>query len=60
MNASEMVELLAELFEEHADEHDGEAISVRSLKDAGVLTHDDGLLVRVGDREYQLTVVRSR
>ena len=50
----------AEVAEEFVD-GDAEApeISVTSFRDAGVLTNNAGLVVRVGRREFQLTVVES-
>ena len=37
-----------------------EGVRARSFEDEGVLTTDRGLVVKVGDTEYQLTIVRSR
>jgi hypothetical protein len=39
---------------------DGPALEAATFRDAGVLTTDAGLVVRVGAREFQVTIVRSR
>jgi len=39
---------------------DGPALEAATFHDAGVLTTDAGLVVRVGAREFQVTIVRSR
>ncbi len=39
---------------------DGPALEAATFHDAGVLTHSAGLVVRVGAREFQVTIVRSR
>lgn len=63
MNDEEAVELLLGLLSGEALDDlgvDVEDLSVRSFRDAGVLTRDEGLVLRVGDAEFQVTVVRSR
>lgn len=35
-------------------------VRVRSFEECGVMTSNAGFVVRVGDREFQVTVVRSR
>ncbi len=39
---------------------DGPALEAATFHDAGVLTHSAGLVVRVGAREFQITITRSR
>ncbi len=59
MTASRMAECVMDALVE-ADTIDDD-LDVRSYEDAGVLTHDAGLVVRVGDgAEFQITVVQSR
>lgn len=41
------------------DAVDGD-VDVKTYADAGVLTTDAGLVLTVGDAEWQVTVVRSR
>lgn len=63
MNDEEAVELLLGLLSGEALDDlgvDVEDLSVRSFRDAGVLTRDEGLVLRVGEAEFQVTVVRSR
>jgi hypothetical protein len=54
---------------EYGDDHEDigaelanafEGVRARSFEEEGVLTRDAGLVVKVGDAEYQITIVRSR
>jgi len=65
-NEGAMAELLAEVLgtpeaAELVEEILGAqaAVSSTSFREAGVLTNNAGLVVRVGRREFQLTVVES-
>jgi hypothetical protein len=51
---------LTEAIEEHAEENDLPSTSVSTYADAGVLTRNRGLVVRIGESEFQVTIVRSR
>lgn len=56
-------DLLAELLENELPEYgQGEKLNwdVHSFKEAGVLTDNKGLVVKLGKSEYQITVVRSK
>lgn len=35
-------------------------LTARTFAEAGLLTHNDGVVIRVGDVEFQLTIVRSK
>lgn len=61
MNEEEMRDLLANLLggEQLEDVCDAD-VSVSSFSDSGVMTMNEGLVVRVGDAEFQVTIVRSR
>ena len=39
---------------------DGPAVDAATYHDAGVLTQNAGLVVRIGTREFQLCITRSR
>ena len=57
--------LLATMLEEHADldENDDDVVvaEVVTFRDAGVLTRNAGLVVRLDDgTEFQITIVRSK
>lgn len=56
LNEEEIQELLIELLSDDLDADEG----IESFEDAGMLTHDKGLVLRLGDREFQITIVRSR
>jgi len=61
LSEEDLEELLAEAIEAHADENDEVArIDVATFRDCGVLTMNRGLVLTIGDAEFQLTIVRSR
>lgn len=41
------------------DDLGGEELDIRTFEDAGLLTSDHGLVIRVGDAEFQLTIKRA-
>ena len=43
-----------------SEDFDGPALEATSYRDAGVLTQSAGLVLRIGSREFQVTIVRSR
>lgn len=54
MTTVDIRELLRELLEE-------EGIEVRTYEEEGILTRDEGLVIRTEDgSEYQVTIVRSK
>ena len=53
-------ELLRAGLEEIAEDEGLERIRVRTFSDAGILTSNVGLVVRIGDQEWQVEVIRSR
>lgn len=53
--AADVETFLHDLLIEHDD-----GIDVRTFENAGVMTYNSGLVVSIGDREYQLTIVQSR
>lgn len=56
---SDLAEFLTQAIERHPDSEI--VTSVRSYKDAGVLTMNEGIVVSLkGGGEYQITIVRSR
>jgi len=60
LNEQELEELLTQAIECFADEGEMPCAHIRTFEDAGVLTMNRGLVVRIGDAEFQLTIVRSR
>ena len=54
MTEHDMQELLAEAIEERED------VNVVSFAEAGILTLNMGLVVRIAGAEFQITIVRSR
>lgn len=69
MNERDMVEVLcgicegSELFDESVEEVTGEEggeVRVSTFEQAGILTTNQGLVVRVGESEFQVTVVQVR
>lgn len=55
---AEMAQLLAAALAEFAAEHGGPPLTTRTFAEAGLAQH--GLLLRVGDQEFELTLVRRR
>lgn len=61
MSEEELEGFLAEAIEAFADENDEvDRVDVATFRDCGVLTMNRGLVVTIGDSEFQLTIVRSR
>ena len=75
MSTRELSELLGNLLNEAGECQDGDDLAidevdaegalygcqVRSFEEAGVLTANDGFVIRLDDRsEFQVTIVRSR
>ena len=60
MDEEEFETFLADAISEYAAENDAPLTRTRTFGEAGVLTNNKGLVVRVGDAEFQVTIVRSR
>jgi hypothetical protein len=61
MTESEFREMLSEALRGESDYWPQEVEYVTSFEDSGVLTSNEGLVVRLDDgSEFQVTVVRSR
>jgi len=63
MTEQEFSELVSGFVEESLREESGEhrfLVRVRSFRESGVMTSNEGFVVRVGEEEFQVTVVRSR
>jgi hypothetical protein len=64
MNEREFADVLADVLEsgelaELMGEDAGSRVSVRTYEEAGVLTRNVGLVVSVGQVQFQLTIVRA-
>ena len=59
ITAQMIEETLIDLLEDYKEES-SEYSSVKSFERAGVLTHDNGLVIKVGNQEFQVTIVQSR
>lgn len=54
-------QFLEDAIREEASANVDATVSIRPFREAGVLTMNWGLVVRIGDRaEYQITIVKSR
>lgn len=61
LSEGELEEFLIEAIEAFADESDEVArVDVATFRDCGVLTMNRGLVLQIGDSEFQITIVRSR
>jgi hypothetical protein len=59
VNEEEFEDYLTDVLETHAEEH-GVALNVCTFASAGLMTCNHGLVLRSGDMEFQITIVRSR
>ena len=60
MDEEEFETFLADAISDYAEENDAPRTRTRTFGEAGVLTNNKGLVVHVGDAEFQVTIVRSR
>lgn len=61
MNEKDIQDLLNEALNFHNDENDAEIYSINTFKDAGVLTTDKGIVLKMEDgSEFQITIVQSK
>jgi hypothetical protein len=60
MDEDEFETFLADAINDYAEENDTPRARIRTFGEAGLLTGNKGLVVRVGAAEFQLTIVRSR
>jgi hypothetical protein len=60
MDEEEFETFLADAITEFAEENDAPRTRIRTFAEAALLTGNNGLVVRIGEAEFQLTVVRSR
>lgn len=52
--------VLQDAIQEWADENDAPPTSIATYEEAGVLTRNRGLVVAIGESEFQVTIVRRR
>lgn len=60
MSLTSFEEFLSEAIVDRAREEGLDNPKVKTFGDAGMLTRDKGLVVKIGKREYQITIVQSR
>ena len=60
MDEEEFETFLADAINDYAEENDAPRTRIRTFGEAGLLTGNKGLGVRIGDAEFQVTIVRSR
>ena len=61
MSEEDLEGFLTEAIEAFADESDEvDHVDIATFRDCGVLTMNRGLVLRIGDSEFQITIVRSR
>ncbi len=59
-NETQMCELISMALEEITESEDVGRLRIKTFEDAGVLTSNKGLVVRIDDAEFEVTVVQSR
>ncbi|MBN1656515.1 MAG: hypothetical protein JXA30_22280 [Deltaproteobacteria bacterium] len=57
---TEFEKFLAEAIEAYAEASETSRPQINTFAETGVLTRNHGLVVRIGESEYQITIVRSR
>lgn len=60
LSEEELEELLTQAIEDFADEGEMPRTHIRTFEGAGMLTMNRGLVLQIGDAEFQLTIVRRR
>lgn len=60
MSEEELEEFLTQAIEDFADDNEVPRLRIHTFEESGVLTRNRGLVVRIGDAEFQITIVRSR
>ena len=60
IKASELTKILLGLIEEGYDTFPDYNVQFETFEDAGVLTNDHGIVLRVGHNEFQITIIKSR
>ena len=60
MDEEDFEEFLTQALEDFADDNDLPRMRISTYEQAGLLTRNHGLVVQIGDGEYQLQIVRSR
>jgi hypothetical protein len=60
MDEEEFETFLTDAIDDYADENDAPRTRIRTFREAGLLTANKGLVVRIGDAEFQIQIARSR
>jgi hypothetical protein len=58
MNERDFCELLGEALFEYAENNDREEPDIQTFEEAGLLTKNKGIVVRLGEMEFQVSIVR--
>lgn len=59
LDARAIAEVLAEVITDNADAFPHYAI-IRGYEEAGCLTRNDGMVLKVGEAQFEITIVRTR
>jgi len=54
-----ITEALYMYHEEYGSDDPDESIGIRSYEEVGMLTRDSGLVLTIGDKRFQITVVEA-
>lgn len=62
-NEDEVIDMLTEALymyhEEYGSDDADESIGIRSYEELGMLTRDSGMVLTIGDKRFQITVVEA-
>lgn len=59
MSEEEFEAHLMDALHEYAEENDEPEPEIETFERAGLLTDNHGLVVRIGDAEFQVTIIRT-
>ena len=60
MNASEVADLITESLYLYDEENEIEGgVDIRTYDEVGMMTYNKGIVLRVGDKKFQITVIEA-
>jgi hypothetical protein len=60
MNASEVADLITESLYLYDEENEIEGgVDIRTYDEVGMMTYNKGIVLRVGDKKFQITIIEA-
>jgi hypothetical protein len=60
MDEKKMTEIIRAALEQYYETEEEGCIQIQSFEDEGVMTYNEGLVIRTDDGKFQLTIVECR